>query len=132
MARNFPIMLFLSKGKYRDSLTKLIDTDRELYEREMIGRDSIYGSYEGSYFYHLNDKQICKIVFRFLSDSSGVKVFYFYNDSLVKLINKKTILYCINSVLRKESSEEKKTSEAAYLLYLQNNHKRVLKLLMPD
>ena len=124
--------VFFHQKRNIDSLTKKIDTDHELFERAIIGRDSIYGSFEGSYRYYPNDKQICKIVFHFLSDSSGVKVFYFHNDSLVKLINKKTILYCISSVLVKDSSEEDKTSEAAYFLFFANNHKRVLKLLMPD
>jgi hypothetical protein len=123
---------FLQQKGSIDSLTKQIDANRELVEERMSGGDSIYGQYNGRYVYNPQNKSIVKMECTFLWDPTSVNLFYFHNDSLVKISYKQTTLYCIGNILVNESGTEVKVSEGMNLWQFQNRARQLLKCLLED
>lgn len=116
------------KKRTIDSFTKLIDTNQELIKKHFIGNDLIYGKYKGNYLY--DAQGICKLECTFVTDSFGMKVYYYHNDSLVKIIDKGTAFYYINSSLINTSGGETKTIETTKLLLFENNIRKNLKKMV--
>jgi hypothetical protein len=126
---NSPIA-FLQQKRTIDSLSKLIESNQEFIEMRTVGHDSIYGDYNGSCLYNDKDKLVYKIECTFLAGSSGVKVCYFQGDSLIKLIDRGTVLYYLNPALVNESGGDENTREAMKLLFFQNRTRKNLKSLI--
>lgn len=123
---------FQQRKRNIDSLTKQIDDNPELVERRINGSDSIYGQYNGTCVYSPRDKSVLKIECTFLFRPTGVNLFYFQKDNLVKLVYKQTILYCIDNIIIDEVGTVVKVGEGINLWQFQNRIRPMLKSIFED
>jgi hypothetical protein len=123
---------FSQQKKYTDSLVNLIDVNKELIERKLVGKDSIFGPYNGKFLYNPEDKAILKVECHFEFDTSGSKILFYSNDNFIKAVDNKVIYYCINDSLVNEFGVQENTSQAMNILVFQKSLSNILKVLVSD
>jgi len=119
---------FVEKKRTIDSLTLSIDTYKSASVKPIVGADSLFGNYRGLYYYSGNLKKLHKAEYNFETGTEGKKVFY-YNDSLIKIIDKETRLYYIDRILLNDDGFIADTIKSKNLLYFEAQLRKVMLIL---
>jgi hypothetical protein len=123
---------FLQQQRNIDSLIRSIETNQKLIEKHIIGNDSIFGQYKGTYFYNTQSKSVEKMECTFWFDPMTENHFYFYKDSLVKMVYKQTIVYCIGNAFVNDLGIAMNVSEGMSLFLFQKRTRLSLRTLIED
>ena len=119
---------FVEKKRTIDSLTLSIDTYKSASVKRVVGADSLFGNYRGLYHYTGNLKKPHKAEYDFETGTQGKKVFY-YNDSLIKIVDKETSLYYIDRMLLNDNGFISDTIKSKDLLYFEAQLRKVMLIL---
>jgi hypothetical protein len=123
---------FKEQKKHIDSLIVLIDMNNDLSFKAVQGRDSIFGDYTGSFLYRRSDKTVVKIESKTIFDTDASKVFYYVDDNLIRLSDKRVIYYYLDNFLVDELGKKVSTPETGDLLIFEKSIKNLLKILLSD
>jgi hypothetical protein len=107
-----------------DSLVLSIDKNQSVLVKQVIGADSLFGEYRGLIYYTTDLKRPHKINYDFLLDSLGSKIFY-YNDELIKILDKGLPLYYMNGILLKSNGFVTDPVSTKNLLYFEATARKI-------
>lgn len=116
--------VFFEKKRITDSLVLSIDKNQSVLVKQIMGADSVFGEYRGSIYYTTDVKRPHKINYDFLLDSSGSKIFY-YNEGLIKIIDKGLPLYYLDGILLKSNGFVTDPVSTKNLLYFEAAMKKM-------
>jgi hypothetical protein len=86
----------LKKIRKINSTTERTDDNKKLSKKSPNGTDPELGSFSFT-FYYIPNKEVRKIECRFTNDTSAIKIFYYLNNDLIKIIDGETQYYFIDT-----------------------------------
>ena len=120
--------VFFEKKRITDSLVLSIDKNQSALVKQVMGADSLFGEYKGLIYYTTGIKKPHKIIYNFLPDSSGSKIFY-YNNGLIKILDRGPSLYYMDGILLKSDGFVTDPVSTKNLLYFESTTRNMFSRL---